>query len=161
VDLGLPPAGHVIVMSNAVRGKLQALAGQLQPHTADAQQAGSPDGPEEIHWLSSYPSVRWSGGDPRFWSHYTVLSDSVELARRWVDTTAIEYLMTGDGQAASHVPLLVVLRRGRCFLRLQVNPHAQGADALLALELLDHLCEVALQLATRSGALEDPLNNPE
>ncbi len=160
VDLGLPPAGHVIVMSRALKAALEALSERIYRDAVDAVRTTKEDLPEEVRWLSMYRPVQWQGVDERFWRHYTVLTDSAELARRWLDTDALDYLMAGDGSAAAQVPVLVMLRRGRCYLRLQVNPHAQGADAVLALELLDHLCEVALGLATRSGALDDSLSNP-
>lgn len=160
VDLGLPPAGHVIVMSQAVKVSLEAQADRIYLDAVDSVKTTTKELPEEVRWLSMYRPVQWPGVDARFWHNYSVLTDSVDLARRWLDEDALEYLMAGNGSAATQVPILVMLRRGRCYLRLQVNPHAQGADALLALELLDHLCEVALQLATRSGALDDSLSNP-
>ena len=77
-----------------------------------------------------------------------------------VQDPALDYLLTGTSEKAAQVPVLVMLMRGRCYLRLQVNPHAQGADALLALELLAHLSERALKLAARSGVLDSSLSTP-
>lgn len=161
VDLGLPPVGHVIVMSQVVRTALEVQADGLYRQAVNALQTSAQALPEEVRWLSMFRAVRWRGPDERFWQAYAVLSDAAELAQRWLDDEALDYLLTGTSEKAAQVPVLVMLARGRCYLRLQVNPHAQGADALLALELLEHLSERALLLAGRSGAAEgEPLNNP-
>lgn len=160
VDLGLPPAGHVIVMSQVVRIDLEAQADSLYRQAVDALQTSAQTLPEEVRWLSTYRTARWRGPDERFWRAYAVLSDAAELAQRWLDEEALDYLLSGSSDAAAQVPVLVMLTRGRCYLRLQVNPRAQGADALLALELLEYLSGRALQLAAHPGAEGGPLSNP-
>lgn len=153
VDLNLPPAGHVILMSRPLLRALEAQADALYDHATDHVKTRQQQVPEELRWLSLFRDARWSGPTERFWQRYAVLGDAPELARRWLDDEAQDFLLTGDSEAAAQVPVLVALMRGKCYLRLQVNPHAQGADALLALELLDHLSARALHLAARSGAI--------
>lgn len=160
VDLGLPPAGHVIVMSRVVKAALEAQADGLYRDAVGGLQTTARELPQEVRWLSMFRSAQWKGVDERFWHRYAVLTDATELARRWLDNEALEYLMAGTSDAAAQVPVLVMLMRGRCYLRLQINPHAQGADAALALELLVHLSERALRLAARSGVLDDSLSSP-
>lgn len=159
-DLGLPPTGHVIVMSRVVKAALEAQADKIYRQAVDTVQTTAHDLPEEVRWLSMYRSTQWKGVDERFWSRYAVLTDAPELAQRWLDDEALDYLMAGTNEVAAQVPVLVMLMRGRSYLRLQVNPHARGADALLALELLAYLSERALQLAARSGVLDGSLSNP-
>ena len=153
VDLALPPAGSVILMSRSLLRTLEAQADALYDHAVDDGLGRTRELPEELRWLRLYQDARWSGPVERFWQRYAVLSDAPDLARRWLDGEAQEFLLAGDSEAAAQVPLLVSLVRGKCYLRLQVNPHAQGEDALLALELLEYLSERALVLAARSGAL--------
>lgn len=160
VDLGLPPSGHVIVMSRVLKNALELQADKIYQRSVDAVQTTAHEWPEEVRWLSLFRSTQWKGMDERFWSRYAVLTDAPELAQRWLDSEAMDYLMAGTSDAAAQVPVLVMLMRGRCYLRVQVNPHAQGADALLALELLNHLSERALRLAARSGVPDGSLNNP-
>ena len=144
VDLELPPFGQVVVMSRAVRDALVGLDdGKTQPHSLLA---------DERHWLAELPETRWPLPPESFWARYVVLSDAPDLARRWLNADAIEFLTLGNSEAASRVPLLIALMRGKCYLRLQVNPHARDADTLLALELLEHLIGRALQLAGRNSA---------
>lgn len=160
VDLGLPPSGHVMVMSRVVRTALEAQADKIYQRSVDTAQTAAHELPEEVRWLSLFRSTQWKGVDERFWSRYAVLTDAPELAQRWLDSEALDYLMAGTSDAAAQVPVLAMLMRGRCYLRVQINPHAQGADALLALELLTHLSERALHLAARSGVLDGSLSSP-
>lgn len=140
VDLGLPPTGQVVVMSRAVEQSLAAL---------DPTSGAFRRMPDEQDWLARLTDTRWRGASPKFWSRYSVRSDSSELAQRWLDNDALEFLTMGDSVVAAKVPMVIALMRGKCYLRLQVNPHAREADTLLALELLEHLSERALKMAAR------------
>lgn len=151
VDLDLPPVGHVIVMSGVVRKGLEKQANKLYEGAVENVQTSAKNFPEEVRWLSLFREAIWQGPPQQFWERYSVLTDAPELARRWLDQDALDFLMAGTSEAAAAVPVLVMLMRGRCYLRLQVNPLAEGADALLALELLEHLSTRAIQLAGRSG----------
>jgi hypothetical protein len=147
IDLGLPPSGQVIVMSRVVRQALEKQANELYSAAVDSVQTSAQVLPEELRWLSLFRQGIWTGPQSLFWERYAVLTDEPDLAKRWLDDEAIEFLLSGTGEASAAVPLIVMLMRGKCYLRLQVNPHAQGADALLALELLEHLSARAMHLA--------------
>jgi hypothetical protein len=144
VNLELPPFGQVVVMSRAVRDALVRLDDAVSPLAGPLL--------DERRWLAELNTTQWSGPAEAFWARYMVLSDAPELARRWLNSDAIEFLTQGNSEAAARVPLLIALMRGKCYLRLQVNPHARDADTLLALELLEHLIGRALELAGRNSA---------
>lgn len=144
VNLELPPFGQVVVMSRAVRDALIRMDDAAPPTVGQRV--------DEKAWLAELKATQWSGPPETFWARYAVLSDAPELARRWLNADAIEYLTQGNSEAAARVPLLIALMRGKCYLRLQVNPHARDADTLLALELLEHLIGRALGLAGRHSA---------
>lgn len=144
VDLQLPPFGQVVVMSRAVRDALARME-SAAPQPAEQRV-------DEKGWLEELKATQWSGPPETFWARYAVLSDAAELARRWLNAEAIDFLTQGNSEAAARVPLLIALMRGKCYLRLQVNPHARDADTLLALELLEHLIGRALKLAGRNSA---------
>lgn len=143
VNLELPPFGQVVVMSRAVRDALVRME-DAAPQTAGQRV-------DEKRWLAELRAAQWSGPPETFWTRYVVLSDAPELARRWLNADAIEFLTQGNSEAAARVPLLIALMRGKCYLRLQVNPRARDADTLLALELLEHLIGRALELAGRNS----------
>jgi hypothetical protein len=147
VDLELPPFGRVVVMSRAVRDSLASLG--------DGQALAPGTLADERRWLTELRETRWPNPPESFWERYVVLSDAPELAQRWLNADAIDFLTLGNSDLAARVPLLVALMRGKCYLRLQVNPHARDADTLLALELLEHLIDRALSLAGRSKATRD------
>jgi len=160
VDLELPPAGHVILLSKGLLRTLEAQADALYDHAEGGAHKRLQHLPEELRWLNQFSDATWPGPGDAFWRRYAVLGDAPELARRWLDDEAQAFLLAGDNEAAVQVPVMIALLRGKCYLRLQVNPSAQEADALLALELLDHLSARALELAARSGALHGSLSNP-
>lgn len=160
LDLRLPPAGHVIVLSRSLLRTLEVQAESREDQRARAPSHGREE-PEELRWLRLFQDTTWKGPGDGFWQRYAVLSDAPELARRWIDDEAQDFLLTGDSEAARQVPVMLALMRGKCLLRLQVNPLAQEVDALLALELLEYLGERALALANRSAESgRGPLSNP-
>lgn len=160
MDLDLPPTGHVIVMSRVVRQALEKQANELYAAAVDPVQTSAQMLPEELRWLSMFRQGIWNGPQPLFWERYAVFTDEPDLAKRWLDDEAIEFLLSGTSPAAASVPVVAMLMRGKCYLRLQVNPQAEGADALLALELMEHLSDRALQLAGRSPS-HPKINNRE
>ncbi|MFP8777920.1 hypothetical protein [Hydrogenophaga sp. RWCD_12] len=142
VDLNLPPAGQVVVMSRAVEKAIAELDTASEAYRSLV---------DEKRWLAQLPETQWRGASPKFWSRYSVRSDSSELAQRWLDNDALEFLTMGDSDVAAKVPVVIALMRGKCYLRLQANPHARDADTLLALELMEHLTERALKMAARNS----------
>lgn len=151
VELDLPRAGHVIVMSRAVKRSLEKQANALYAAATDSLQTSARELPEEVRWLTLFRDAGWAGPPPDFWNRYAVLTDAVDLARRWLDDEAMDYLMAGASETAAAVPVMLMLVRGKANLRLQVNPHAKGADAALALELLEYLSAKALMLGSRAA----------
>ena len=123
VDLGLPPFGEVVVMSRAVR---DALAGSARGDSPPSWRLA-----DESRWMTHLVPTRWAGPPERFWTSYEVCSDEPELARRWLNSDAVEFLTLGDPDTAARVPAVISLTRGKCYLRLQVNPLARDADTLL------------------------------
>lgn len=147
LDLGLPHAGHVIVMSRVVRQALEKQANALYADAVDSVRTRGQVLPEEVRWLGLFRQGIWAGPHPLFWERYAVLSDSADLAKQWLDNEAVDGLLTGTNEGVVTPPLLVTLMRGKCSLRVQVNPQAHGADALQALNTLEHLGASALRLA--------------
>jgi hypothetical protein len=143
-DLELPPAGTVIIMNRVLKRALDAQANGLFNKATESLQTQAQDMPEEVRWLSLYRDVGWSGPDERFWAAYAVLTDVPDLAERWLDATALGLLKErlSDG-ASDDTPLLVMLTRGKAYMRAQVSPTSGSADAL---DLYEHLCGRALAL---------------
>jgi hypothetical protein len=79
--------------------------------------------PEEMRWLAMYDEIGWEGPADRFWHRYAVLADQRETAMAWVDKHLIETLISWPEPAPSAlVPFMIVLLRGKCYLRMQYQP---------------------------------------
>ena len=79
--------------------------------------------PEEMRWLAMYDEVGWEGPPADFWTRYAVLSDKREHALAWVDDDLAQQLMAWPKPSPSaQVPFMIVLLRGKCYLRMQFMP---------------------------------------
>jgi hypothetical protein len=105
--------------------------------TDTLQTTADPRLPEEMRWLAMYDEIGWEGPSEGFWSHYAVLSDSREHALAWVDDHLVKQLMSWPEPApAPQVPFMMVLLRGKCYLRMQYLPAETST--------LDHATDVFL-----------------
>ena len=136
VDLGLPPSGHVIVMSRVFRTALETQADKIYQRSVDPVQTSSHDLPEEVRWLSMFRSAQWKGVDERFWSRYAVLTDAPDLARQMIDeATASALMQWPDDAVQADTPLMLMRLRGKLQLRLQLNRPRHPASELAALDV--------------------------
>lgn len=91
--------------------------------TDTLQTTADPRLPEEMRWLAMYDEIGWEGPAQAFWARYAVLADQRETAVAWVDKHLVETLMSWPDPAPSaQVPFMIVLLRGKCYLRMQYQP---------------------------------------
>ena len=111
--------------------------------TDTLQTTAEPRLPEEMRWLAMYDEVGFDGPPADFWTRYAVLSDKREHALAWVDDRMVELLMGWPTPApSSQVPFMIVLLRGKCYLRMQFTPPE--------MPILDHATDVFVN-ACESG----------
>jgi hypothetical protein len=142
-ELGVNDEVGAMVINRPLKEALERRAYSMITDTL--QTTADPRLPEEMRWLAMYDEIGWEGPAEGFWSRYAVLSDSREHAVAWVDEALIRLLMTWPQPGpATQVPFLLVLLRGKAYLRMQYNP----ADT----RILDHstaiftrACENALR----------------
>lgn len=147
IDLGLTTPHSVIVMNRALKRALEQQATALYASYTDPLQTSAALLPEEIRWLAVYRDAGWAGPEEAFWERYAVLTDSPETARAWIDESAVRRLMDWPGEAVSAAtPVLYMLRRGKSYLRLQIDQPRETATAAHALQTLLHLSEKAIGL---------------
>lgn len=147
VDLDLVMSSSVIVMNRSLKRALEQQATELYASYTDPLQTSAALLPEEIRWLAVYRDAGWVGPDEAFWERYAVLTDSAETARAWIDAGVMPRLMDWPGDAVSAVtPVLFMLRRGKTYLRLQIDQVRDTATATHALDALFHLSEQATTL---------------
>ena len=101
--------------------------------------------PEEMRWLAMYDEVSWEGPPQAFFAHYAVHAGKREHALAWVDDYLVEQLMARLQPAAlPAVPFMIVLLRGKCYLRMQYLP-AETSTLDHATDLFVGACESALE----------------
>src|SRR5690606_7296305 len=120
-ELGLSEDVGAMVINRPLKDALERRAYSMITDTL--QTTADPRLPEEMRWLAMYDEIGWEGVPDAFWARYAVLADSREHALAWVDSNLIELLLSWPEPApTAQVPFMVVLLRGKCYLRMQYLP---------------------------------------
>jgi hypothetical protein len=111
----------VLIMNRALKEVLEKQAYQL--YTDTLQTTADPKLPEEMRWLAMYREVGWDSLGPAFWARYSVLTDKRAHALAWLDQNLAELLMSWPEPAPdAQVPFVLMLLRGKSYLRMQYTP---------------------------------------
>lgn len=120
-ELGVNDDVGAMIINRPLKEALERRAYSMITDTL--QTTADPRLPEEMRWLAMYDEIGWEGVSDRFWARYAVLADSRENAVAWVDKELVDLLMSWPEPAAvPQVPFMVVLLRGKCYLRMQYLP---------------------------------------
>ncbi len=142
-ELGILDSVSVVLMNRPLKGALEKRAYSL--YTDSLQTAVDPKLPEEMRWLAIYPEVGWSDAPNLFFDRYAVLSGKREHAAAWIKGSLAHALMNWPPSGpSSQVPFVMMLLRGRCYLRMQFT----GMDMATlqhTIALYVTACESALQ----------------
>jgi hypothetical protein len=132
-ELGVHDEVGAMVINRPLKEALERRAYSMITDTL--QTTADPRLPEEMRWLAMYDEIGWEGPSDSFWARYAVLSDKREHALAWVDDHLAEQLMAWPEPApTAQVPFMIVLLRGKCYLRMQYMPPEMGT--------LDHATDV-------------------
>ncbi len=130
-DVGADLDAAVMVINRPLQETLEKKA--YSAITDTLQTAVSSDLPEEMRWLSMYEEVAWPGLPASFRAHFMVVAERVEHAQRWIHAPVVSQLLNaveGEGGAErAQSPLVLMLARGRVYLRLE---HTQRSLAEIA-----------------------------
>jgi hypothetical protein len=141
-ELGVNDAIGALVINRPLKDTLERRAYSMITDTL--QTTADPRLPEEMRWLAMYDELGWEGPPEAFWQRYAVLADQREHALAWVDEHLVALLMDWpDPAPAPQVPFMVVLLRGKCYLRMQYRP-AQTSTLEHATTVFTSACEGAL-----------------
>ena len=111
----------VLIMNRALKEALEKQA--YQRYTDTLQTIADPKLPEEMRWMAMYQEVGWDSLAPAFWERYSVLADQRAHALAWLDQNLAELLMAWPEPAPdAQVPFVLMLLRGKSFLRMQYTP---------------------------------------
>jgi hypothetical protein len=148
-DLDLTPEVNIVLVNRDLKRRFEAKANELYAEATEGLKTTTKAVPEEVRWLSQYRDAGWDGPDDAFWARYAVLTDAPDSARQWLDEQSVEQLMDGPPEWQADTPMVLMLTRGKSYLRLQVGDEKGGAVALHALDILEHLSGRALHVLGR------------
>lgn len=152
VDLGVPSALEMMVMSRSLANRLEGEAYQRLVHgqqtEADVQM------PEEARWLAMFQRAPLDAPYAAVMAPFVVLGASTGYARRWVEGE----LATRLARALTHwltteTPLVIMVVRGRLDLRIQAD--ALDDTVLDGVRLLGD-CAAARALRALAKSSETP-----
>jgi hypothetical protein len=120
-ELKLDRASSVLIMSRPLKEMLEKRAYGI--YTDTLQTTADPSLTEEMRWLALYPEVGWNGLPKAFWDRYAVLADQRSHAMDWVDLALAGLLLSWPEPAAdAKLPFMLMLLRGKAYLRMQYTP---------------------------------------
>ena len=141
-DLGLTEDVAAMVMNRPLKDALEKKAYSMITDTL--QTTADPNLPEEMRWLAMYDEVGWEGPPAGFWQRYAVLADKREHALAWVDDSLAKLLMGwAPGGPSAEIPFVLVLMRGKCYLRMEYVPPDTGT-LQHASDIFTCACEAAM-----------------
>ena len=141
-DLNTDPDVLIVLMNRPLKDMLERQAYSL--YTNSLQTSVDPSLPEEMRLLAMYEEVGWDSLPRPFWSRYSVVSDSRAHALAWVDPVLANQLLAWPAPApADNIPFMLLLLRGKVYLRMQQGP--------------DHIPTLQHAAAIFTGACENAL----
>lgn len=141
-ELGVFDDVGAMIINRPLKDVLERRAYSMITETL--QTTADPRLPEEMRWLAMYDEIGWEGVPDTFWARYAVLADRREHALAWVDNALVQLIMDWPAPSpAPQVPFMIVLLRGKCYLRMQYQP-ADTATLEHASQVFTAACESAL-----------------
>jgi len=141
-ELGILDDVAVVVMNRPLKESLEKKAYQI--YTDQLRTSVDSTMPEEMRWLSMFDEVGWEKLPREFWARYSVLTDRRDDAVAWVDPAMARLMMDWPTSATSpEVPFMVLLLRGKAYLRMEYTP-ADLATLQHAALIFTRACESAL-----------------
>ncbi len=141
-ELGVQDDVAVLVINRPLKEALEKQAYQI--YTDPLQTSVEPSLPEEMRWLAMFDEVGWPGLPTEFWQRFSVLTDKRENALAWVDPTLAKMLLNWPEPAPpAEVPFMILLLRGKAYLRMEYRP-ADLSTLQHAALIFTSCCESAL-----------------
>ncbi|MFT4243319.1 MAG: hypothetical protein QM569_13680 [Acidovorax sp.] len=120
-DVGADPDVAVMLINRPLKEALEGTA--YSAITDTLQTTVSANLPEEIRWLAMCDEVDWPELPASFYQHFAVVTDRIEHAQRWVHAPVVMSLLglveSEGGAANAESPVLLMLMRGKVYLRMQ------------------------------------------
>ena len=145
-DVGADPDAAVMVLNRPLQEALEGCA--YSAITDTLQTTVNASMPEEMRWLAMFEEVAWPELPISFRRHFAVVAEHIETAQRWIHAPVVSQLLNiveGEGGAArAESPLLLMLVRGKVYLRME-HTHRSLPEIAQATQLLHAAAQGALQ----------------
>ena len=133
----------VLVMNRALKEVFEKSV--YQTYTDTLQTGVDPKLPEEMRWLAMYEEIGWNGLSTGFLQRYSVLADDRRHAEILIDHKLVALMMSWPEPAPdAQVPFILMLLRGKSYLRMQYSPTDLPTLAHAAL-IFSTACESAVR----------------
>jgi hypothetical protein len=120
-SLHIPEDVSVMLMNRPLKEALERRAYNL--YTDTLQTTVDQNLPLEMRWLAMYEETAWAGLPKAFWTRYAVVADQSPHASSWLTPNLVDLLMSWPEPGPdSEVPFVMMLKRGRAYLRMQYTP---------------------------------------
>ncbi|MDF1484390.1 hypothetical protein PY257_04215 [Ramlibacter sp. H39-3-26] len=121
-DVDANAEAAIMVMNRPLKEALETRAYSL--YTDNLQTTMGTSLPEEMRWLAMFEEVGWSSAPDEFWRSYAVVADLREHGQLWVTPEVVAALMDWPAGAAAQAqtPLILMLLRGKVYLRQEYSP---------------------------------------
>jgi len=141
-ELGVDPDVLLVLMNRPLKESLEKQAYAL--YTDTLQTSVDPNLPEEMRLLAMYEEVGWDALPRIFWSRYAVVADNRDHAQAWVDAGLARQLLEWPAPApAPELPFMLLLLRGKAYLRMQHGPMLHMPTLQHAASVFTRACETA------------------
>jgi hypothetical protein len=120
-ELELPEEVAVLIMNRPLRDALEKQAYEI--YTDPLQTSVHPKLPEEMRWLAMFDEVGWESLPKEFSDRYAILAGHRDYALAWLDPPLIEATLNWPVPGPSaQVPFMLLLLRGKAYLRMEYTP---------------------------------------
>ncbi len=147
-ELDIDPSVLLMVLNRPLKEALEKQAYAL--FTDDLRTSADPNLPEEMRLVAMAQETGWSELPSAFWKRWSVVAENAAQAPQWIDVPLARRLMDWPVPLEPQVPFLLMLLRGKAYLRME-----QGTEDLALLQhaaaLFTAACENALDAFTTPG----------
>jgi hypothetical protein len=131
-----------MVMNRALSERLEHNA--YERSTDHLQTSIDGNLPQEVRWLAMYEEALWPTLPEAFWNRYSVYTDMPEIATNWLARPLAELMLKWPQPGPSdQVPFMLLLMRGKAYLRMEYRPSDLPTLQHAAL-IFTSACEAAL-----------------
>lgn len=135
-DLGVSPNALLLIVNRHLKKSLDEST--YSAFTDTMETMANTHSPEDVLWMTMYGEVGWPDLGERFANDYCILAEDKRHARALVDEKLVQLLTSWPKHRITN-PIVIMLMRGRVYLRMQFDDESLTLDH--ALSCLTRLCE--------------------